>query len=861
MIDKRQQQLDREADCIEAGYSKFLKDEERMRREANGSNTLFAVWVKKHLLADIVLEMKTTINDLRNTRVSHARKVIEACLLPGGPTSGDYDTHGFWDLTEAAFTGFQLTLDTALNPNTMDRKVNSRFGGDKKLLAKKSIPELQEYIGKVLNQQISLKVVKQLFPEWYRAVDKSCQKVNEDGMRATTSYWEYRMQRAIKNKIGKLEKDGDIVAAEILKNRAPWDYQQRMIIGAFILRSVIKATDTFTEYTKWEGNKSHKFLTLSDVAEGKRTELMEYARTYSMQLLPMMIVPEPVSNLTLGGWLTDSLQQPEKSNRGAIELSNKHLEFINRQARVSFQINPFTYELLQKLVEDQLPLGKFHYRQLQELPSVAQLLGYANVQDDNERDRLIRSDVGAFKEAKRMRSTIKDTNLAKLKESLLAHQVLDKAKELLNDEAFYIPMKADFRGRIYSRVPFISFQSNDCGRYLIRFADKTPIDDRTEHWFKVGISNAAGNDKLCWDKRLHWFEKNRDEIINVGKMLADGDFSRAYAFLTQDCIDDPFCLAALANEYVKVFVDQTQDYTQCYVCVDASCSGTAIFNAWRLNKSGGELVNLTNNSQPADIYMAVWEEIKSKAKTFDDAFIAKLESSKLLRKMMKTTYVPASYASPTNEQLRKLKLFNKTKLTKAGIQFQDVQLEELCKLWPEALDDVSSISTIVNWFQARTQEALDNGATEIHYTSCNGSKMTLRYPKTKLKRVKLPSRGSALFAETQVLEALDAPNRKKLKTAVTSNITHLTDAAALCEALWNWETPFVGIHDACGLPIGKALDKGVEALKQGLITATKHSVFDTFRLDNGLPVNAQTAGPIVGDLNLNCINDSNYIFS
>ena len=858
-LNKRQLQLDREADCIDAGYSKFIKDERRMREESNGSNTLFAVWVKKHLLGEIVEDMKSTLNDLRNTRASLARKVIEECLM-GGQKSGDFETHGFWDITEAAFTGFQLALDTALNPNTIDRKVNSRFGGDKKLLAKKTIPELEAYIGTVLNQQLGLKIVKKLFPEWYRREDLKAKKKNKDGMRSTTSYWEYRMKRAINELAEECDDKGDTVGAHILRHRNPWSYDQRLIIGAWILRAVVRASDTFKEQTKVVDGKTQKYLVLSDAAEDKRSELMEYAKTYSMQLLPMMIHPEPVSNLTLGGWLTDSLQQPEKSFSGHIELSQRHLEFINRQARVPFQINPFSYELLNQLVERELQLGKFHYQQMEDLPSIAQMLGYDSVSDPVEQDRLIRSDTDAFKRAKREWSDAKDRNLAKLQKSLMAHQVLDKAKHLLEDEQFYIPMKFDFRGRIYSRVPFISFQSNDCGRYLIRFAEKTPVDRRTEHWLKVGISNAGGNDKLCWDDRIHWFDINKDEIINVGRMIDGGDFTRAYEFLTQDHIDDPFCLAALANEYVKVFVDKTQDYTQCYVCVDASCSGTSIFNAWRRNKNGGRKVNLIETDSPQDIYMAVWEKIKSRAKTFDSEFLKRLESSKLLRKMMKTTYVPASYASPTQEQLRKLKQFNKT-LKKAGIEFNETQLAELLSLWESALDDVSSISTVVNWFQDRTKEAFENGATEIHYTSCNGSKMTLRYPKTKLKRIKLPSRGSTLFTQASVHEPIEETNKRKLKTAVTSNVTHLTDASALCETLWNWEGPFVGIHDACGLPIGAALDRGVKALKEGLIAATQHNVWDTFRTDNGLPLDAKTEGPIIGDLNLKDILKSNYIYS
>ena len=135
-----EKQLKRESDCHDAGYQKFLKNEREMMQQSNGSNTTYAVWLKSHFIPDVVAEMKATLQDLRNTRASKARKVIEECLM-GGKSSGDFQTHGFWDIYEAAFAGFQMTLDCALNPNIMDSTVPGRYGGDKKLLAKKTISQ------------------------------------------------------------------------------------------------------------------------------------------------------------------------------------------------------------------------------------------------------------------------------------------------------------------------------------------------------------------------------------------------------------------------------------------------------------------------------------------------------------------------------------------------------------------------------------------------------------------------------------------------------------------------------------------------------------------------------------------------
>ena len=69
------------------------------------------------------------------------------------------------------------------------------------------------------------------------------------------------------------------------------------------------------------------------------------------------------------------------------------------------------------------------------------------------------------------------------------------------------------------------------------------------------------------------------------------------------------------------------------------------------------------------------------------------------------------------------------------------------------------------------------------------------------------------------------------------------------------------IHDACGVPIGRLLDDAVVRLKQGFLAATSYPVWDVFRSDNGLPIDALNAPPVIGDLDLNDILKSNYLFS
>ena len=189
------------------------------------------------------------------------------------------------------------------------------------------------------------------------------------------------------------------------------------------------------------------------------------------------------------------------------------------------------------------------------------------------------------------------------------------------------------------------------------------------------------------------------------------------------------------------------------------------------------------------------------------------------------------------------------------LEFNPEELKALQDLWIDALDQVSSINTVVNWFKARTREALKvNNA--ITYTTSNGSVMTLKYPRTELERVQVFGYGGADYKQEWQAKSGEKVNGKRLLNAVTANVTHATDAAALCEALWDWDqSPFVAIHDACGVPPGKHLDDVLVRLKDGLLSATRYNVWDAFRADNGLSKTPTNAPPIVGDL-----KDWNQVF-
>jgi len=255
-----------------------------------------------------------------------------------------------------------------------------------------------------------------------------------------------------------------------------------------------------------------------------------------------------------------------------------------------------------------------------------------------------------------------------------------------------------------------------------------------------------------------------------------------------------------------------------------------------------------------------------KPNTFRPEHIEELEGTKKIRKMIKHVYIPSQYSSPLQEQKNKLRDYNQYVLTPQCLEFTKEEIDEFIRVWGRSLDEVSSINTVISWFKLRTREILDSGKTCITYTSCNGSKMTLKYRRMDRKgpgtHIKTFGYGSInIIRDSRQSVPTDVVNRDKMLSSIVPNITHLTDSSSLSESFWDYNGDFISIHDCIGLPPGKKLDDGVVRLKEGFISSTKYNVWDQFRIENDLPLDPVTSPPVVGDLDIDEIRNSKYLYS
>lgn len=240
---------------------------------------------------------------------------------------------------------------------------------------------------------------------------------------------------------------------------------------------------------------------------------------------------------------------------------------------------------------------------------------------DGERSEM-RAKVGKFPNLKKVDEVAKPDNWESLSrvEKAEWHRANDKAKRLnseingldrvlsnvladckdLQDIPFYMPHQFDKRGRIYHTSTF-GHHNTDYIRAMFLFANKSELTEDNAPFLDLQIANSWGNgvDKRSLAERQTWVDENYEAIYECGK-----DFRSNLFWLDAD---EPFQFLAACREYANAAdaVEKGEPYySGLPIALDATQSGIQHYAASMLNESDGELVNLTPQDEPNDVYLA-----------------------------------------------------------------------------------------------------------------------------------------------------------------------------------------------------------------------------------------------------------------
>lgn len=202
--------------------------------------------------------------------------------------------------------------------------------------------------------------------------------------------------------------------------------------------------------------------------------------------------------------------------------------------------------------------------------------------------------------------------------------ILALADTLENVNEFFIPVRMDFRGRIYCEADYLNYQGTDLAKSLLLFAKGEKIlksDISSINYFKIFGANCFGLDKFSFTDRIKWVDVNIENIRNFNNGILIKKAKHKFMFIA-------FCFEY--NRWLHCLSDcNSSEFTTFLpVQLDASCNGYQHISMLVKDLDLAKYLNL-NKSKPEDVP----EDFYSIVASYLDVFYnSKLNSSDLYKK-------------------------------------------------------------------------------------------------------------------------------------------------------------------------------------------------------------------------------------
>jgi hypothetical protein len=324
-------------------------------------------------------------------------------------------------------------------------------------------------------------------------------------------------------------------------------------------------------------------LRLTDKADDFMHEVLAHHVRKFPWLSPLATPPEDWTGFRKGGlpdghWAQVPLIQnankvTESAVRGAISTGQMQpvLDAINSLQRVPFTINEPVLDFIKKHAEP---------KPVPEKPPIWQKKKFREWQQA------------------RTRAWSYETDLAIADAMLVARR-------------FWVPLRIDFRGRIYG-IPHFNFQRDDRTRALFLFANGEPIGHDGLKWLKSHVAKTANGiawgpterpGDLGFEERIAWVDDdyNSTVIRRVGEAVIDRKDPATIAWALSK---DPYQFVAACAELVQALDKGPTFETRLPVTFDGTCSGLQHMCAM-MRAEEGEFVNLTDKDEGDDFYQRV----------------------------------------------------------------------------------------------------------------------------------------------------------------------------------------------------------------------------------------------------------------
>jgi DNA-directed RNA polymerase len=531
-----------------------------------------------------------------------------------------------------------------------------------------------------------------------------------------------------------------------------------------------------------------------------------------------------------------------------------------------------------------------------------------------------------WKEWKRQASTIRDTNHDKAYTRTAMIRLLDLVETFKDHDRMYFVCNLDFRGRVYPVVStLLSPQGDDVAKGLLTFAEGRPLGREGRRYLaQHGASSLDewGGTKLTRltiQERIQWIEQRTPWIVRMAEdPMAHRDWMEA---------DSPFVFLAFCIEWAKLQQwtqqgNMSEDFVSNLPCAqDGSCNGIQHFSAMLRDPIGGRAVNLMPLDTPEDIYTSVLGKVLDileqdagnpdlqHSSTVDSTVRVKggkrvkvsrtkvgrgvlalrwLTSGQVTRKLVKRPVMTYPYGSRTfgfsqqilehlqhleSGQYASKKAWQAVRMHFTTDEAGDVS-RDACQYLAHVImqgieQTVVAAAHAMDWLQESARVVVGHTQSGVEWV-VPGTGFLVKQNYTHQKDSQVDTMLLGRLYKPVVKVDTDQPHRVKQCNAVSPNVVHSLDAAALMltvvDAKQHGVQCFALVHDSYGAPAGDCAVLA-RSTRQCFVTLyTKHEVvsslhqsFQRSLVDHPDAVLPEV--PPLGTLDLSGIHASQFFFA
>jgi DNA-directed RNA polymerase len=603
-----------------------------------------------------------------------------------------------------------------------------------------------------------------------------------------------------------------------------WGKANRVKLGGWLLDCVCSASNWFMRDIRRDGRKTHQYVVPTPEFLEIKDEVVHTAELFSPMTWPMLIPPNDWSITTPGGYLLNEVMRGhDMVRRGGPSLiqGETPIKFLNKIQKVAYRINPFIIEVAETLMEKQIEVGKFV--PIIELPLPPKPVDIA----ENKESR---------KDYRRRAAEVMNINAQAFQRSCRTRMTMNAVQVFKDREQFYIPWSFDYRGRAYPIPAFLTPQDTDFGKSLLKFRDESFVDEYACDWLAFQVATTYGLDKAPMAERLAWTLENH-QLITI---IATDPIRNLHEW---EGVDEPWQFLAACEEYYHCCIKCDRSHTSLMVATDATCSGLQILAGLARDASTARLVNVLPSDKPQDAYKVVAEEATPHCPV---SIRPHMDRKTVKRVVMTVPYNAKPYSN---------RGYIREALKDKGVEIEKDDLTATVKAVRDAMNVVvPGPMAVMTWIESEVAEAIKRGSTELTWTTPSGFVVTQRLMKPEIQRIELQLLGTCNL-RVAVGES-DKVDLLHHKNATAPNLIHSLDASLLHLSALRFDAPIALIHDSV---LCRATDMSTLST---LVRETYMHLFaeHDYLNDFASQIGAETAPPIVGDLEPESVIESTYFF-